>query len=155
MRLNVLVRLIPIVALCTAMSASAVRADHFVCGMQLEPSSGPPGTTFVFSNGSAAMELRLYRDGQLVRQVTVDAEDQYKLTTGSGDVGQWRARATSLVDEQCDVDEPFTVLVPPDTATAPEDDVDSAAALMLAIAVLCGLAFAYRFSARPSAPRQG
>lgn len=59
MRLTRLVLLLPLVALL-AIAPTPVLADHCGAGATIAPSSGPPGTTFVFkTNLGAPSDLHL------------------------------------------------------------------------------------------------
>ncbi len=150
---NGVFRALPFVALVAILFPGAVRADHYWCGMEVDPSSGLAGTTFTFINGTFPINLRLYREGDLVREVSVDPNAIYEMTAGRSDVGRWRAQGEF---EGCPdlVDESFTVLGPPDTATAPGDTTALTAGFVLLVAAAFGsLAFVRRLpSRRPITP---
>jgi len=100
-----------------------VLADHCGAGATVTPTSGPPGTKFVFeTNLGAPSDLHLYRDGKLMRSVFLDDDDfvTYAIRTRAGDAGTWRARAEVRGQTECAAEATFTVVGTPDTSTASE-----------------------------------
>jgi hypothetical protein len=98
-----------------------VRADHCGATGTITPSHGPAGSIFVFrTNLGAPSDLSLYRNGSLVRSVTLPGDGfvRYAIRTDSGDAGRWRARAVVRGSPDCVAEVMFTVGGPPDTATA-------------------------------------
>jgi hypothetical protein len=72
------------------LNPASVSADHCGAAATVTPSSGPPGTTFVFrTNLGAPSMLRLYRDGTLVRSAALDGDGpvRFAIRTGAGDSG--------------------------------------------------------------------
>lgn len=102
-----------------AASATPVLADH--CGATgiIEPATGRPGTTFLFtSNLGTIGDLYLYKDGMQVRSLVLDG-NTYRIHTRPGDAGAWRVRVVAQRNQLCESAAMFTVLGAPDTATAP------------------------------------
>ncbi len=131
-----------------------VLADHCGAGANVSPPSGPPGTTFVFStNLGARSDLYLYRNGHLVATVVLDNDDfvSYRIKTGPGDAGEWRARAEVRGQTECAAEASFTVLSAPDTSTTPEPVTGLGGRLLVGIAAsLAGLSLGLRRCTVPS-----
>jgi hypothetical protein len=141
MRLRRLALLVPVIALL-AIAPTPALADHCGAAATITPSSGPPGTHFVFeTNLGAPSDLHLYRDSTLVRSVFLDDSDvvSYAIETGSGDAGSWRARAEVRGQTGCAAEATFTVVGTPDTSTEP---VSSPAGPLWLLLALAGAAFA-------------
>ena len=115
--------LLPMLLLWLAsMDPAPVSADHCGASATVTPSSGPPGTTFVFrTNLGAPSTLYLYRDDTLVRSVRLrgDGPVRFAIATRAGDSGTWRARAEVRGSPSCAAEASFRVLGAPDTATIP------------------------------------
>jgi hypothetical protein len=72
------------------------------CDLVVNPSSGPPGTEFVFSGtGYSPTELRLTRDGAEPRVVPLNLAGvdpwSVSILAGDSDVGKWKAVAVDAV----------------------------------------------------------
>ncbi len=133
-RLDRLVRALPLVALLALFAPTPVSADHCGGAATVSPSSGVPGTTFVFStNLGAPGDLRLYRNGKLVKEVFLPGDGfvRYDIETESGDAGEWRAHAQVHGRPDCYSEASFTVRAPPDTSTASPGPPGLAAVLIL------------------------
>ena len=142
MRLRRLALLVPVIALL-AIAPTPALADHCGAAATITPSSGPPGTDFVFkTNLGAPSDLHLYRDSTLVRSVFLDDSDfvSFTIETGSGDAGSWRARAELRGQTECAAEATFTVVGTPDTSTEPASSPAGPPWLLLALAG--GAAFA-------------
>lgn len=116
-----------------------VHADHCGADATIEPTSGPPGTVFVFeTNLGAPSTLRLFRDGRLVDRVAFDdgGPIEYEIATRSGDAGDWYAIAQVRGNSECDAEASFTVLGTPDTSTI---DVPTAPSRPVFLALAAGL----------------
>ena len=103
------------------LTTSAVAADH--CGgfATVEPDSGPPGTTFVFTGDvGAASDLRLFRNAEPIGHASFDGEGRvrYEIETQSGDGGQWRVRIEVRGSPDCAAEATFTVA---DVPASPAD----------------------------------
>jgi hypothetical protein len=116
-------RLLAIAALTSIVlltQPAAAAADHCGADATVSPPSGPPGTTFVFrTNLGAPSELRVFRNERLVRIVSLDGHGfvRYRISTGPGDAGAWRAHAAVVGRPDCVAEASFNVVAPPDTAT--------------------------------------
>ncbi|HEX5589688.1 MAG TPA: hypothetical protein VFX65_05310 [Candidatus Limnocylindrales bacterium] len=111
-------------------------ADHCGADATISPPTGPPGTTFVFrTNLGAPSDLRVYRNGRLVRDVYLagDGFVRYRIRTVAGDTGDWRARAEVRGSPECAAEVSFTVIGPPDTSIRFHDTLGSSRPLTLAI----------------------
>ncbi len=153
MRLARLVLLLPLIVLL-AIAPTPVLADHCGAAATIMPSSGPPGTDFVFkTNLGAPSDLHLYRDGKLVRSVFLDDSDfvSYAIKTGPGDAGAWRARAEVRGFPDCAAEAAFTIVGTPETSTEPASATAGPPWLLLALAG--GVAFVAAL--RRSATRSG
>jgi hypothetical protein len=142
MRPRRLVLVLSLLAVLALMPAP-VLADHCGADATVTPASGPAGTTFVFSTDlGAPSELSLYRDGTLVRSVSLDASGpvRYEIRTGTGDAGSWRARAEVRGSPGCAAEATFTVVGTPDTST--DAPPDSRPALWLAVLLAGAIASA-------------
>lgn len=133
-----------IVSLLVLGLASPPAAMADVCGASatIEPSSGPPGTTFMFrTNQGAPTNLYVYRDGKLVRTAKLagDGFVFYQIRTSSGDAGQWRARAAVQGHEECYGEATFRVTNMPDTSTVQKTAGWSPWPLMVALGLLAFL----------------
>jgi hypothetical protein len=98
---------------------AVVSADHCGAVGSITPVSGPPGTTFVFrTNLGAPSDLRIHRNERLVREVYLagDADVRYRIRTGPGDAGTWRARAEVRGFPDCITELTFVVVGAPDTS---------------------------------------
>jgi len=103
---------------------TSVFADHCGAGASVTPSSGPPGTTFVFStNLGASSDLRIYRNEVQVQQAVSEGTGAitYAIQTAPGDSGQWRVHAEVRGQAACAADASFLVVGAPDTATEPAE----------------------------------
>lgn len=150
MRFTRLVRLLPVIA-WLAIAPTPVLADHCGAAATIAPSSGPPGTEFVFeTNLGEPSDLHLYRDGTLVRSVFLDDSDfvSYAIETGPGDAGAWRARAEVRGYTECAAEATFTVVGTPDTSTEPASSPAGPPWLLLALAAGAAFAAALRRSAK-------
>jgi hypothetical protein len=131
---------------------AAVSADHCGAAATISPSSGPPGTTFVFrTNLGAPSDLRLYRNDRLVAEQFLDGEAfvQYDITTESGDEGRWRARAEVRGQPECAAEASFVVLGAPDTSTASTPSTASSTVVpAVVLALLAGFGLGLRRSPR-------
>lgn len=142
MRLGRLVRLVPLTALLLALVVpSPAAADHCGAGASVSPSSGPPGTTFVFTaNLGTSSDLRVYRNDDLVKEVFIHGggDIRYEIETAAGDAGEWRVRAELPGRTDCAAVGSFTVLGSPDTSIAIEPS--SSPVSLLLISVVAGIA---------------
>jgi hypothetical protein len=142
MRLGRLARLIPLSAFFLSLAApSPAAADHCGAGASVSPSSGPPGTTFVFTaNLGASSDLRVYRNDDLVKKVFIpgSGDIRYDIETATGDSGEWRVRAELRGRTDCAAEASFTVLGSPDTSIAIEPP--SSPVSLLLISVVAGIA---------------
>lgn len=117
------VRLLGIAALTSIVLLSQpapASADHCGAEATVSPASGPPGTTFVFrTNLGAPSELEVFRNERLVKVVPLDGDAfvRYRIRTGPGDAGAWRAHAAVVGRPDCVAEASFSVVGPPDTAT--------------------------------------
>ena len=96
-------------------------ADHCGADATVSPQSGPPGTTFVFrTNLGAPSKLEVFRNERLVKVVSLDGNGfvRYRIRTGPGDAGTWRAHAAVDGRPDCVAEASFSVVGPPDTAMA-------------------------------------
>lgn len=155
MRLWSLVRLVPVIALL-AISPTPALADHCGASATVSPSSGPPGTDFVFkTNLGAPSDLHLYRDGTLVRSVFLNDSDfvSYAIETGPGDAGSWRARAEVRGQTECAAEATFMVGTP-DTSTAPASSPAGPPWLVLALAGGAAFVTALRWPATSRTSRR-
>lgn len=136
-----LVRILALVAVLALGLAEPVAADHCGSDATVSPTSGPPGTTFVFrSYLGAPSELRVYRNDVLVRQVELPGQgfERYRIRTGPGDAGSWRARAEVVGRPDCAAEATFTVIGAPDTSTDLRGD--QSPPIGTAVAIGAGLA---------------
>lgn len=138
-----LTRLLRILALGTLLAVSLAQpatADHCGYDATISPASGPAGTTFVFRTWlGATSDLRIYRDDVLVREVELrQGAERYRIRTGPGDEGHWRARAEVQGRPDCAAEATFTVTGLPDTSTDPRGDgypfIGAASAIGVAMA---------------------
>lgn len=116
-RLLAVAALTSIVVLSQAVPASA---DHCGADATVSPVSGPPGTTFVFrTNLGAPSQLQVFRDERLMKVISLDGHGfvRYRIRTGPGDAGTWRAHAAVVGRPDCVAEASFSVVGPPDTAT--------------------------------------
>ena len=115
-------------------------ADHCGADATVSPASGPPGTTFVFrTNLGAPSELQVFRDERLVKVVSLDDHGfvRYRIRTGPGDAGTWRAHAAVVGRPDCVAEVSFSVVSPPDTATLASTGAplrEAGAATLIAVA---------------------
>lgn len=130
------------IALLVLGAPASVAADH--CGEtgSITPASGPPGTTFVFrTNLGSPSILRIYRDERLVREVSLagDADVRYRIRTGPGDGGMWRARAEVRGRPDCYTELSFVVVDPPETSTSALGAAPTSRRSIAALAAVAGL----------------
>lgn len=121
-RLQRLLSVAAFIAVLVLGGPAKVSADHCGAVGSITPASGPPGTTFVFrTNLGAPSDLRIYRNERLVREVFLagDADVRYRIRTGPGDAGTWRARAEVRGFPDCIMELTFVVVGAPDTSTRP------------------------------------
>lgn len=127
------------------------------CDLTVEPSSGPPGTEFVFSgSGYSPTELQLTRDGAAPRVVPLSLAGadpfEFSIVAGDDDVGKWKAAA---VDATAGCQGIATIRIAlPGTSTldalAPADKTPVLAAFAgLAGVFMISVAFLLRRSRRP------
>lgn len=117
-------RLLALAILLGLSAPTSVFADHCGAGAIVTPSSGPPGTTFVFStNLGAPSELRAYRNEVQVQQAVFEGTGAitYAILTSPGDSGQWRVHAEVRGQADCAADASFLVVGAPDTSTEPAE----------------------------------
>jgi hypothetical protein len=122
---NRMIGTVAIIAALTLGIPSSVAADHCGALATVSPSWGPPGTTFVFkTNLGSPSDLYLYRNDHLVKAhfLPGNGSIRYPITTKSGDLGSWRARAEVRGTPICAAEARFTV------GFAPETDIEPAAA---------------------------
>lgn len=123
-RTRSLPRLFAVAILLGVSAPTSAFADHCGAGANVTPSSGPPGTTFVFStNLGASSDLRVYRNEVLVRQEVFEGTGAitYAILTSPGDSGQWRVHAEVRGQADCAADASFLVVGAPDTSTEPAE----------------------------------
>jgi hypothetical protein len=114
--------LVGLLGVLSLMAPAGVLADHCGADATITPPSGPAGATLVFeTNLGAPSDLRLYRNGRLIRTVFLTSSDfvRYEILTKAGDAGAWRARAEVRGKPACFAEATFNVLGTPDTSTVP------------------------------------
>ena len=119
-RFDRLLRVAALTSVVLLSQPALASADHCGADATVSPASGPPGTTFVFrTNLGAPSELQVFRDEQLVKAVPLDGQAfvRYRIRTGPGDTGTWRAHAAVVGRPDCVAEASFSVVGPPDTAT--------------------------------------
>jgi hypothetical protein len=119
-RLDRLFRVAALTSIVLVSQPAPASADHCGADATVSPLSGPPGTTFVFrTNLGAPSELEVFRNERLVKVVSLEGNGfvRYRIRTGPGDAGTWRAHAAVVGRPDCVAEASFSVVGPPDTAT--------------------------------------